>query len=147
VLRTPPSRLLSRQILDSALRDLNPDPRVEISWGSDDVPDDTILERTVLPSESASSVELPNANALPQSRAQSPAESSNSNLVEDLVASLSSTAGLGPDRTVGVSAIVPVHRSESSVQPSTQPTSSSLISAAVSAPSRSEPLSSLPVPQ
>ena len=37
VLRTPPSRLLSRQILDSALRDLNPDPRVEISWGSDDV--------------------------------------------------------------------------------------------------------------
>ena len=142
VLRTPQLRLLSHRVPSSALRNLIPVPRVEISWGSDEGPDETILEKTVLPSESASSVELPDASAQSQSCAQFSAESSNSNLIEDLVASLSSSAGLGSDMTVVESAVVPVQQMESSVQSSAKPTSGSSISAAVSAPFRSAPSSS-----
>ena len=108
---------------------------------SDEEPDDTILEKTVVPSESASSVELPDDSTQPQLCAQTPAERSNSNLIEDLVASLSSSAGAGPDRTAD-SAIVPVQRTYPSVLPTTQSSVGSSISVAASAPLRSESLSS-----
>ena len=146
VLRTPPLRSLKHRVHSPALHELNPVPRVEISWVSDDRPDDTILERTIVPPESAFSVDLTDVSAHPQPCAQSPAESSVSGLIEGLVASLTSTTGVGPDRTVAESTIVPIQRTETPVhrspQPPIVPETVPSISAAASAPVRFEPSSS-----
>ena len=124
-----------------SLRELNPSPRIEISWASDEGPDDTILERTVLPPESVPAVEIPDEHVQPPDCVSIPAERSNTTAEDILVASLDSSAVVDSDITAAVSAVVPVQRTESAIPassgPTTQSTSCTSISAADSAPLRS----------
>ena len=151
VLRTPPSRPTRHQVHNPTLRDLNPVPRVEISWVSDEEPDDTILEKTVIPSESASAVVLPGDSSQTPLSAQSPSDSSSCRRIEDLVALVPSSAVVGPIHAVADSAVVPTQRTGSPGQTRgqliTQPTTCPSISVADSAPLRSvhfEPPVSVP---
>ena len=141
VLRTPPLRHPSYPVHTPSLRELNPSPRIEISWGSDEVPDDTILERTVLPSESAPAVEIPVEHVQPPDCESVTAERLNTTAEDILVASLDSSAVVDSDITTAVSAAVPVQRTESAIVATsgttTQSTSCTSISAADSAPLRS----------
>ena len=104
VLRTPPLRHPSYPVHTPSLRELNPSPRIEISWGSDEVPDDTILERTVQPSESAPAVENPVEHVQPPECESVTAERLDTTAEDILVASLDSSAVVDSDITAAVSA-------------------------------------------